>query len=66
LVATLTISLVGAILAPVLLMIPTSYLVMLIGGALAQIPRLGIAALGLPIAWAVMHLSWGTGFILGD
>lgn len=66
LVATLTISLVGAILAPVLLMIPTSYLVVLIGGALAQIPRHGIAALGLPIAWAVMHLSWGTGFILGD
>jgi hypothetical protein len=66
LVATVAVSLIGAVFAPVLLLLPASYVVALIGGAMTEIPRVGVAALGLPMAWAVMHLSWGSGFILGD
>jgi glycosyltransferase involved in cell wall biosynthesis len=65
LVASLTLAVIGAPLAPVLLLVPASYAVVLVGGAVAQIPRAGSAALGLPAAWAVMHLSWGIGFLIG-
>jgi glycosyltransferase involved in cell wall biosynthesis len=45
--------------------VPIAYLVALLLIGLAKLPRIGIAALGMPIALATMHLSWGLGFLTG-
>jgi glycosyltransferase involved in cell wall biosynthesis len=66
LVGILLVSLVGSIFAPVTLLIPAAYLLALIFGALLEIPDLGWPALGLPAAWAIMHVSWGVGFLVGE
>jgi glycosyltransferase involved in cell wall biosynthesis len=45
------------------LSLPAGYLVTLLLAALIKTPRLGPAALGIAPALAVMHLSWGLGFL---
>ena len=65
-VAGLALSLAGSLFFPWLLWVPASYLAALIIAAVVEFPRVRWAASGLPIAWAVMHLAWGTGFIIGD
>ncbi|MGH8916025.1 MAG: glycosyltransferase family 2 protein [Acidimicrobiia bacterium] len=45
--------------------VPTGYVLGLLLVGLASLPRLGLAALGMPLALATMHLGWGLGFILG-
>jgi glycosyltransferase involved in cell wall biosynthesis len=39
------------------------YLVTLLAGAVAQIPRFGFSALGMVPALAIMHFCWGLGFL---
>lgn len=63
LVVVLAVSLLGAVFEPRLLVVPAAYLGLLIVGGLLTIPRAGAAALLVPIALAVMHLSWGLGFL---
>jgi glycosyltransferase involved in cell wall biosynthesis len=43
--------------------VPGGYLVTLLAGAVAQIPRFGFSALGMVPAVAIMHLGWGLGFL---
>lgn len=64
-VIALLASLLAAIWWPPSLLVPAAYLVALALIGIVQIPRLGVAALGIPAALATMHLSWGSGFILG-
>jgi hypothetical protein len=45
--------------------LPIAYLIALLLIGLAHLSRLGIAALGMSIALATMHLSWGLGFLTG-
>lgn len=47
------------------LLIPGAYALSLILVGLASIPRAGMSALGVPVALAAMHISWGTGFLIG-
>jgi succinoglycan biosynthesis protein ExoA len=65
LVLTLVASLIGAIWWTWLLFVPVFYLLELVGIGLAALPRIGAPALVIPVALAVMHLSWGVGFLLG-
>jgi glycosyltransferase involved in cell wall biosynthesis len=58
-------SLVAAVWWPAALLVPAAYLVALAIIGIIALPRLGIPALGVPVALATMHLSWGCGFILG-
>jgi glycosyltransferase involved in cell wall biosynthesis len=64
-VAAIVLSLVGAIWVPLLLVVPATYVALLGIAALISIRRHGWVAIGLPLPWAVMHMSWGTGFLLG-
>jgi glycosyltransferase involved in cell wall biosynthesis len=64
-VIALLASLIAAILWPPALLVPAVYVGALVLIGVVQIPRLGVAALGIPLALATMHLSWGCGFILG-
>jgi glycosyltransferase involved in cell wall biosynthesis len=66
LVAVLATSLLAAIWWPVLLAVPAIYLGGLLLVGLASTPRIGAPALAMPPALAVMHLSWGLGFLLGQ
>ncbi len=65
LVLALVASLVGALWWNWLLVIPVLYLLELIAVGLAHLPKIGPPALLVPIALAVMHVSWGLGFLLG-
>jgi glycosyltransferase involved in cell wall biosynthesis len=61
----LVVALLGSILWPQLLLIPAAYGVVLLGIGLVKLPRAGLPALGTPLALAVMHISWGLGFLFG-
>jgi succinoglycan biosynthesis protein ExoA len=64
-VIALVASLTAAIWWPPALLVPAAYVVALALIGAVQLPSLGGAALGIPLALATMHLSWGCGFILG-
>jgi succinoglycan biosynthesis protein ExoA len=65
LVGSLVVCVIGSLWAPALLIGPAAYAALLVVGALLHFPRIGIAAAGLAPCWAVMHLSWGSGFLIG-
>ena len=65
LVLVLAGSLIASLFVPLMLAIPAAYVLVLILGAVAGLSRVGVAAAGMPLAWAVMHLSWGSGFLAG-
>jgi hypothetical protein len=44
-------------------LIPAGYLSVILAVGLTHIPRLGVAAMGVPFALATMHISWGLGFL---
>jgi succinoglycan biosynthesis protein ExoA len=58
-------SLIGSIWSGWLLLVPGLYLVEMVAVGLASLPRVGAPALVMPVALAVMHISWGLGFLLG-
>lgn len=66
LVLALLISLVGAIWWSWLLWVPDVYLLVLVAVGLGHLPRLGTPALAVPVALAVMHITWGLGFLIGQ
>ncbi len=63
LVVTLVAGLLGGLWVRPLLAIPLAYLLTVVGSGLIVVPRAGLAALGVPLALAVMHISWGIGFL---
>lgn len=66
LVLGLVAALIGALAWPWLLAVPAAYVLGLVVAGLAMLPRRGIASVGSIPALAVMHLSWGAGFLLGQ
>lgn len=58
-------SLIGSIWWSWLLVVPAAYLFALIGVGATTLPSAGISAMVMPLALAVMHLSWGIGFLTG-
>jgi glycosyltransferase involved in cell wall biosynthesis len=62
-VVALSVGLVGSLWWPPLALIPLAYAVALTIVGLSHIRRLGIPALGVPLALAAMHISWGLGFL---
>lgn len=64
-VLALGLSITAAVIEPLTLMIPVAYVASLLIGAVAMLPRAGLAAVGTPLALATMHVSWGIGFLLG-
>lgn len=66
LVVGIAAALMGSIWWPWLLTFPTAYLVALIVVGIAALPGTGPPALVMPAALAVMHLSWGMGFLVGQ
>jgi succinoglycan biosynthesis protein ExoA len=62
-VVTLVAGLVGGLWVRPLLAIPLAYLLTVVGSGLTVVPRAGLAAVGVPLALAVMHISWGIGFL---
>lgn len=66
LVIFLVLSLLGSLLWPRLLVIPGAYLLGLAAAALTTSRSAGWAFLGVPVALATMHVSWGLGFLLGQ
>jgi glycosyltransferase involved in cell wall biosynthesis len=65
LVAVLAVSIVAGLWWPPLWLVPLGYLLALALIGLASVPRIGSAGLGMPLALATMHLSWGLGFLTG-
>ncbi len=59
-------SFVASLWSPWALLVPGFYIAGLAGAGLLIMKRAGIAALGVPLALATMHLSWGLGFLLGQ
>jgi hypothetical protein len=51
---------------PWLILVPTLYALELVAIGLASLPRVGAPAVAMPAALAVMHISWGVGFLLGQ
>lgn len=66
LVSILCACLVGAIFTPWALAPPALYVMALFLIGLASLPRIGAPAFLMPVALAVMHLSWGVGFLSGQ
>ena len=66
LVIALGASLVGSIWWSWLLALPILYVLELVAIGLAALPREGSPAILMPVALAVMHISWGVGFLLGQ
>ena len=66
LVAGIVSSLIGAIWAPWLLVLPGTYVAGLVLVGVAYLPGHGSPALLIPLALGTMHLSWGTGFLVGQ
>lgn len=66
LVIALLIGLLGSLAWPWLLLLPAGYLAAMLAAGLAAIPRIGSPALVTPLALAIMHLAWGTGFLIGQ
>jgi hypothetical protein len=46
--------------------VPILYVLELIAIGLASLPRVGPPALLVPVALAVIHISWGLGFLIGQ
>ncbi len=65
LVGGLALSALAAFWWPAALILPAVYVLTLALIGLASLPRLGVPALGVPVALATMHLSWGLGFLFG-
>lgn len=65
-VMVLAASLVATVWSPWALLIPAVYAAGLVGAGLLSVNQAGVAALGVPLALATMHLSWGLGFLLGQ
>lgn len=63
LVLVLLAAIVGSIVEPWLLVVPTAYVIALVIAGLGSLPREGMPALLMPVALAVMHISWGAGFL---
>ncbi len=51
---------------PVFRWVPLTYVGTLCLAAIASTPKVGVAALGVPLALATMHFAWGLGFLLGQ
>lgn len=66
LVVTMLASFVGALAWPWLLLVPASYALALVAIGIFSLPRAGLPALLMPAALAVMHFSWGSGFLFGQ
>ncbi|MFZ0013583.1 MAG: glycosyltransferase family 2 protein [Acidimicrobiia bacterium] len=66
LVAFLAIAFLVAIWWPMALVAPATYLIALLLIGLVSSLRIGAPALAMPPALAVMHLSWGAGFLLSQ
>ena len=66
LIIGLGLSLVGSLLWPQFLLLPALYAVALVVAGLLMLPRAGLPALGTPLVLAVMHISWGLGFLIGQ
>lgn len=66
LVVVLGVSLGLALLDPVFWLLPAAYLAGLVGASVLTLPRSRGSVLGVPVALATMHLSWGLGFLLGQ
>lgn len=66
LVVTITASLALSLVSPWFLLVVGGYLAGLIVAGAASVPKAGIAAVGVPAALAVMHFSWGLGFLIGQ
>ncbi len=47
------------------LLLPAVYATALVLASVVQLPRLGAATLALPIAFAALHLGYGSGFLVG-
>ncbi len=57
---------VASLWSPWALLVPGAYVAGLVGASLLGIDRAGVSALGVPLALATMHLSWGLGFLVGQ
>lgn len=66
LVSGLAIALIGSIWWTWLLVVPVAYVFALIVTGLVSLPRVGLPAVLMPVALAVMHLAWGLGFLSGQ
>lgn len=66
LILILCASLVGAIWTPWALAPLALYALALLLIGLASLPRIGAPAFLMPVALAVMHVSWGVGFVFGQ
>ena len=66
LIATLTAALLGSLVWSALLAIPAVYVLLLLIVGVSKLSTAGVSALGAPVALAVMHLSWGLGFLFGQ
>lgn len=53
-------------LLPWTLLVPGAYVIGLIAAAARTVPKVGSAAVGVPVALATMHFSWGLGFLIGQ
>lgn len=62
----LILSLLLAIVWPQFLLFPVAYLLGLVVAAIGTIRSSKAAFVGVPLALAVMHLSWGAGFLVGQ
>jgi hypothetical protein len=61
----LTGCLAGSLISGWLLVFPAAYLLTLVGVGFKTLRSVGTPAMVMPIALAVMHLSWGVGFLTG-
>lgn len=66
LIIGLGLSFVGSLLWPQFLLLPAFYAVALVLSGLLMLPHAGLPALGTPLVLAVMHISWGLGFLIGQ
>jgi succinoglycan biosynthesis protein ExoA len=62
----LAVSLVGSIWWPILLIAPGAYCLALVLIGAVALRRVGPPAMAMPLALAVMHVSWGSGFLFGQ
>ncbi len=64
-VLAIVVSLIVSTWWPPALLLPAAYLLVLAIIGVAQLPRIGSPAFGVPLALASMHLAWGSGFLIG-
>lgn len=65
-VVTLALTLVLGLVWPIAWWVPLGYVAALVGAGLFSLQGWGPSALGMPLALATMHLSWGLGFLFGQ